>query len=158
MLDQMAKGDMPNEQQLRTIAAASLDEQKEVRKKHKPSRADPQVSWWSVAQGLTKTRMYARDASFGNDLAQAYGIAWAEDLFAPPDEDSRYTTDVEAFLGAQQEWMANNLPNRGAIVEAGQWGEPKLLPQAVRGGDKLDPQERWRDAGAGGVKTVQWLG
>src|SRR5690606_6622264 len=48
MLDQMAKGDMPNEQQLRTIAAAALVEQKEVWKKHKPSRADPQVSWWSV--------------------------------------------------------------------------------------------------------------
>ncbi|PRD43532.1 plasmid partitioning protein [Phyllobacterium phragmitis] len=132
MLDHMAKGDMPNEQQLRTIAAASLDEQKEVWKKHKPSKADPQVSWWSVAQGLTKTRMFAKHASFGDDLAQAYGIAWVEDLFAPADEDSRYTTDVEAFLGAQQEWMANNLPKRGVIVEAGQWGEPKLPPKAER--------------------------
>ncbi|RWB97230.1 MAG: plasmid partitioning protein [Mesorhizobium sp.] len=132
MLDHMAKGDMPNENQLRTIAAASLDEQKEVWKKHKPSKADPQVSWWSVAQGLTKTRMYARDASFGSDLAQAYGIAWVEDLFAPADEDSRYTTDLEAFLGAQQEWMANHLPKRGVIVEAGQWGEPKLPPKAER--------------------------
>ncbi|RWN56931.1 MAG: plasmid partitioning protein [Mesorhizobium sp.] len=132
MLDQMAKGDMPNEQQLRTIASASLDEQKEVWKKHKPSKTDPQVSWWSVAQGLTKRRMYARDASFGDDLAQAYGIAWGEDLFAPADEDSRYTTDVEAFLGAQQEWMANTLPKRGVIVEAGQWGEPKLPPKAER--------------------------
>ncbi|RWB53799.1 MAG: plasmid partitioning protein [Mesorhizobium sp.] len=132
MLDQMAKGDMPDERQLRTIAAASLDEQKQVWKKHKPTKADPQVSWWSVAQGLTKTRMYARDASFGDDLAQAYGIAWVEDLFAPADEDSRYTTDVEAFLGAQQEWMANNLPKRGTIVEAGQWGEPKLPPKAER--------------------------
>lgn len=98
MLEQMAKGDMPNEQQLRTIASASLDEQKEVWKKHKPSNTDPQVSWWSVAQGLTKRRMYARDASFGDDLAQAYGIAWVEDLFAPADEDSRYTTDVRPFL------------------------------------------------------------
>jgi ParB family chromosome partitioning protein len=109
MLDQMAKGDMPDERQLRTIAAASLDEQKEVWKAHKPSKADPQVSWWSIAQGLTKTRMFARDASFGDDLAAAYGIFWAEDLFAPADEDSRYTTDVEAYLGAQQEWMTNNL-------------------------------------------------
>lgn len=132
MLDQMAKGDMPNESQLRTIAAASVDEQKEVWKKHKPSKADPQVSWWSVAQGLTKSRMYARDASFGDDLAQAYGIAWVEDLFAPADEDSRYATDVEAFLGAQQEWMTNSLPKRGVIVEAGQWGEPKLPPKAER--------------------------
>ncbi|WP_024342314.1 ParB/RepB/Spo0J family partition protein [Bradyrhizobium japonicum] len=132
MLDHMAKGDMPNEQHLRTIAAASLDEQKEVWKKHKPSKADPQVSWWSVAQALQKTRMHARHASFGDDLAQAYGIQWVEDLFAPADEDSRYTTDVEAFLGAQQEWMANNLPKKGIIAEATNYGEVKLPPKAER--------------------------
>lgn len=45
MLDQMAKGDMPEEQYLRTIATASLDEQKEVWKKHKPSKADTQARW-----------------------------------------------------------------------------------------------------------------
>ncbi len=132
MLDAMAKGDMPNEQQLRTIAAASLDEQKEVWKANKPSKGDPQVSWWSVAQALQKTRMYARDASFGDDLAAAYGIAWVEDLFAPADQDSRYTTDVEAFLGAQQEWMTQNLPKKGVIVEANTWGEVKLPPKAER--------------------------
>ncbi|MDX3807111.1 MAG: ParB/RepB/Spo0J family partition protein, partial [Bosea sp. (in: a-proteobacteria)] len=132
MLDHMAKGDMPDERQLRTIAAASLDEQKEVWKKHKPSKADPQVSWWSVAQALQKTRMYARHASFGDDLAQAYGIQWVEDLFAPADEDSRYTTNVEAFLGAQQEWMANNLPKKGVIAETTNYGEVKLPPKAER--------------------------
>ncbi|MBD3849120.1 ParB N-terminal domain-containing protein [Bosea sp. SSUT16] len=132
MLDHMAKGDMPNEQQLRTIAAASLDEQKEVWKKHKPSKGDPQVSWWSVAQGLQKTRMYARHASFGDDLAQAYGIQWVEDLFAPADEDSRYTTNVEGFLGAQQEWMTANLPKKGVIAETTNWGEVKLPPKAER--------------------------
>jgi ParB family chromosome partitioning protein len=132
MLDHMAKGDMPNEQQLRTIAAASLDEQKEVWKKHKPSKADPQVSWWSVAQALQKTRMHARHASFGDELAQAYGIHWVEDLFAPADEDSRYTTDVEAFLGAQQEWMTANLPKKGIIAETTNYGEVKLPPKAER--------------------------
>ena len=132
MLDHMAKGDMPNEQQLRTIAAAALEEQKEVWKKHKPSKGDPQVSWWSLAQALQKTRMYARHASFGDDLAQAYGIEWVEDLFAPADEDSRYTTNVEAFLGAQQEWMTANLPKRGVIAETTNWGEIKLPPKAER--------------------------
>ena len=129
MLDHMARGDMPNEQQLRTIAAASLREQKEVWKANKPSKGDPQVSWWSVANALAKTRMYARDASFGDDLAQAYGIAWVEDLFAPADQDSRYTTDVEAFLGAQQEWMTQNLPKKGVIAEVNNWGEVKLPPR-----------------------------
>ncbi|RWC93555.1 MAG: plasmid partitioning protein, partial [Mesorhizobium sp.] len=132
MLDHMAKGDMPDERQLRTIAAASLEDQKEVWKANKPSKGDPQVSWWSVANALAKTRMYARDASFGDDLAQAYGIAWVEDLFAPADQDSRYTTDVEAFLGAQQEWMTQNLPKKGVIGEVSNYGEVKLPPKAER--------------------------
>jgi len=123
---------MPDERHLRTIASASLEDQKEIWKKHKPSKADPQVAWCSVAQALTRTRMYARDASFGEDLAQAYGIVWQEDLFAPADEDSRHTTDVEAYLGAQHEWMANHLPKRGAIVEVNEWGQPKLPPKADR--------------------------
>ncbi|HQS45138.1 MAG: plasmid partitioning protein [Rhizobiales bacterium 24-66-13] len=132
MLDHIAKGDMPNEQQLRTIAAASPDEQREVWKAHKPKKGDPQVSWWSLANGLSRKQMYARDASFGDDLAQAYGIQWVEDLFAPADQDSRYTTDVEAFLGAQQEWMTAHLPKRGVITEANAWGEPTLPLRAER--------------------------
>lgn len=132
MLDHMAKGDMPDERQLRTIAAASREDQAEVWKKHKPKKGDPQVVWWSVAQALTKTRMWAKNASFGDELATAYGIVWQEDLFAPADEDSRYTTDVEAYLGAQNEWMANNLPKRGHVAETTQWGEPKLPAKAER--------------------------
>ncbi|KPH78314.1 ParB N-terminal domain-containing protein [Bosea vaviloviae] len=132
MLDLMAKGDMPNEQQLRAIAAANLDEQREVWKAHRPKKGDPQVSWWSVANALSKKRMYARDASFGDDLAQAYGITWVEDLFAPADEDSRYTTNFEAFLGAQQEWMTINLPKRGVITDVNNWGQVVLPPKADR--------------------------
>ena len=131
MLDQMANGDMPDERQLRTIAAASIAEQKEVWKAHKP-RKNETTSWWSVANGLSKTRMYARDANFDDELAQAYGIAWVEDLFAPADEDSRYTTDVEAFLGAQQEWMTNNLPKNGMITEVNGWNGPELPKKAER--------------------------
>ena len=131
MLDQMAKGDMPEERQLRVIAAAPVEEQAEVWKKHRPKKGDT-TSWWSVAQALEKRRMFARDAKFDEDLARAYGIAWSEDLFAPAGEDSRYTTDVEAFLGAQHEWMSNHLPKRGLIVEATNWGEPKLPAKAQR--------------------------
>lgn len=130
MLDQMASGDMPNEQQLRTIAAASQEEQAEVWKKYKPKKQDPQTSWWDIARALTKTRMLAKDASFGDELATAYGIIWQEDLFAPADQDGRYTTDVEAFLGAQQEWLSSNLPKRGAVIEVNDWGQPKLPAKA----------------------------
>jgi ParB/RepB/Spo0J family partition protein len=132
MLESMAKGDMPEEKQLRVIAAASLDEQREVWKAHKPKKGDPQVSWWSVANALDRRKMFARDASFDDDLARAYGIAWVEDLFAPAGEDSRYTTDVEAFLGAQQEWMTNHLPKKGVIVEVNNWGQPVLPAKAER--------------------------
>jgi ParB family chromosome partitioning protein len=76
--------------------------------------------------------MYARDASFGDDLAEAYGIHWVEDLFAPANEDSRYTVNVEGFLGAQHEWMTQNLPKKGVIVETTNYGEVKLPPKAER--------------------------
>ena len=125
MLEQMALGDMPSEQQLRTIAAAGQVDQKEVWKANRPKKGDT-AAWWQIANALTKKRMYARDASFGDDLAQAYGIEWVEDLFAPADEDGRYTTNVEGFLGAQHEWMTSNLPKRGAIVEVNSWGQPEL--------------------------------
>ncbi|MGV2113754.1 ParB N-terminal domain-containing protein [Agrobacterium salinitolerans] len=131
MLDQMGLGDMPNEQQLRTIAAASLDEQKEVWKANKPKKSE-RADWYNIARALSKTRMFARDASFGDDLAQAYGIEWVEDLFAPADQDSRYTTNVEAFLGAQQEWMTSNLPKKASIVEVNNWGQPELPKKAER--------------------------
>ncbi|KAA3497929.1 plasmid partitioning protein [Rhizobium rhizogenes] len=130
-LDHMALGDMPNEQQLRTIAAASLDEQKEVWKAHKPKKSE-RADWYNISRALSKTRMFAKDASFGDDLAAAYGIEWVEDLFAPADQDSRYTTNVEAFLGAQQEWMTNNLPRKGAIIEVNNWGQPELPKKAER--------------------------
>lgn len=129
MLEQMALGDMPNEQQLRVIAAAGQVDQKEVWKAHKPKKGDT-APWWQVANALTKKRMYAKDASFGDDLAQAYGIEWVEDLFAPADQDGRYTTNVEGFLGAQHEWMTNNLPKKGAIVDINSWGQPELPKKA----------------------------
>lgn len=129
MLEQMALGDMPSDQQLRVIAAAGQVDQKEIWKAHKPKKGDT-APWWQIANALTKKRMYAREASFGDDLAQAYGIEWVEDLFAPADQDGRYTTNVEGFLGAQHEWMTNNLPKNGAIVEVNNWGQPELPKKA----------------------------
>nr|WP_172690465.1 ParB N-terminal domain-containing protein [Agrobacterium deltaense]ASK48539.1 plasmid partitioning protein [Agrobacterium deltaense] len=131
MLDHMALGDMPNEQQLRTIAAASLDEQKQVWKANKPKKNE-RADWYNISRALAKTRMFAKDASFGDDLAAAYGIEWVEDLFAPADQDNRYTTNVEAFLGAQQEWMTSNLPKKGTIVETNGYGQPELPKKAER--------------------------
>ena len=66
--------------------------------------------------------MMARDAPFGEDLARAYGIVWEDDLFAPADEDGRSTTDVEAFFGPQTEWLRDNLPAKGVILETARNG------------------------------------
>jgi len=131
MLEQIALGDMPSEQQLRIIAAASVEDQESVWKASKPKKGDT-TQWWSIASALNKKRMYARDASFGDDLAASYGIEWSEDLFAPANEDNRYTTNVEGFLGAQHEWMTSNLPKRGAIVEVNGYGQPELPKKAER--------------------------
>ena len=55
----MALGSMPNEEQLRTIAAATRDEQAQVWKKHKPKKGEPEVAWYEVARALAKRRMPA---------------------------------------------------------------------------------------------------
>src|SRR5580704_9316886 len=132
MLDVMALGSMPNEEQLRTIAAATREEQAQVWKKYRPKKAQPDVAWYEVARALAKRRMPASAAQFGDDLAKAYGIVWEDDLFAPPSEDSRYTTNVEGFFGAQQEWMQNNLPARGTVLTVDSYGSCQLPKKAER--------------------------
>lgn len=129
ILEQIALGDMPQENYLRTIASASLEEQAEAWASQSPEPGW-RASWYTIANALTKTRYYARHASFGADLAAAYGIEWQDDLFAPADVDNRFTTDAEAFLGAQNEWMTANLPKKGIVLETSQYGEPKLPPKA----------------------------
>ncbi len=131
MLDQMALGDMPEEGILRTIAAASLDEQATVWKKHKPKKGQRAV-WWEVSRALARRTLPASAAKFGAELVQAYGIVWTDDLFAEGGTDARTTTQVEEFMGAQNEWLANNLPKGGHLAELGAYGEVKLPPRAMR--------------------------
>ena len=131
MLDQMARGDMPSEGWLRAIAAASPDEQAAVWKKHKPRKGQTAV-WHEIARALTKRTLPATAAKFDEELAQAYGITWTDDLFSPSDEDARTTTQVEAFLAAQHEWLAANLPEGGELAELDQYGHPKLPPRAMQ--------------------------
>jgi ParB family transcriptional regulator, chromosome partitioning protein len=97
VLDQIGAGDMPKEQELRTIASASREDQAAVWKKLKPKKGEAAI-WWKIAQALEKTRFFARDAKFGEDERAAFGIVWQEDLFAEGDEDNRFTVDGEAFI------------------------------------------------------------
>jgi ParB family transcriptional regulator, chromosome partitioning protein len=70
MLDAIAAGSAPTEDQLRTIAAASRDEQAQVWKKHKPKKGHD-ASWYEIARALAKRRIPFSAAKFGDDLAQA---------------------------------------------------------------------------------------
>ena len=131
MLNQMAIGDVPAEQQLRTIAAASPGEQASVWKKHKPKKGQAAV-WHEIARALAKRTLPATSARFDDAMAQAYGLVWTDDLFSPSDQDARTTTQVEEFLAAQNEWLAANLPENGELAELDHYGDPKLPPKAMR--------------------------
>jgi hypothetical protein len=74
--------------------------------------------------------MPASAAKFGDVLANTYGIVSDDDLFAPPSEDSRYITKVEGCFGAQREWLANNLPERGTLLTVDDYGRGQLPKKA----------------------------
>ncbi len=159
MLDVMALGSMPNEEQLRTIAAATPEEQAQVWKKHKPKKGQADIAWHEVARALAKRRMPASAAKFGDDLAKAYGIVWEDDLFAPPGEDSRTTTNVEGFFGAQQEWLQNNLPERGRLLPVDEYGRfdlPKKAERVYGKPGKADLVGHYIDTRTGEVQSVAY--
>jgi ParB family transcriptional regulator, chromosome partitioning protein len=158
MLDVMAHGSMPNEDQLRTVAAATPDEQAQVWKKYKPKKGH-EVTWHEVARALAKRRIPFSAAKFGDDLARAYGIEWLDDLFAPAGEDGRYTTNADGFFGAQQEWLQNNLPERGRLLPQDDYGRPVLPKKAehVHGKPgKTDQIGHYLDPTSGEVKTLAY--
>jgi len=157
ILDQMAKGDEPNERDLRTIASASREDQTEAWKKHKPKKTE-RTSWWELARALTKTRFYARDAEFDAKIAKANGILWEEDLFAQDGQDNRFTTQADAYLNAQHEYLSKKLPKGHVILPVNEQGEPKLPAKATRiYGDKPGKGEiagRYVNERTGRVETV----
>jgi ParB/RepB/Spo0J family partition protein len=158
MLDFMAKGSMPNEEQLRTIANAPLDDQAQVWKAHKPKKGHD-VSWWEVARALSKPRIPFSAARFDDELARAYGVVWLEDLFAPAGEDSRYTTNADGFFGAQQDWMSHNLPANGIIVTQDDYGRPILPKGAERiygKPGKHDKLGHYVNSRSGDVETIAY--
>jgi len=158
MLDFMAQGSMPNEDQLRTIAAASHDEQAQVWKKHKP-RKGHDVTWHEVARALSKRRIPFAAAKFGEDLARQYGVEWLDDLFAPAGEDGRYTTNVDGFFGAQQEWLQENLPAGGTLLptdEHGRYELPKKAEHVYGKPGKADKIGHYLDPHSGDVRTIAY--
>ena len=147
MLDRMHAGDMPNEGDLRLIASASPEEQASVWKKNKPKKGED-VAWWQIARALTRRTMRAADAVFDAEFAAAYGVEYTEDLFAPANEDSRTTANVDGFLAAQHAWMEAHLPPGAVVLQAGEYGGAKLPKGANR---------YWGKPGTGGAKEGLFL-
>jgi len=117
------------------------------------------VAWYEVARALAKRRMPFASAKFDDALAKAYGVEWEDDLFAPPGEDSRYTTNVEGFFGAQQEWLQNNLPQRGTLVpvdENGSFQLPKKAERVYSKPGKTDLVGHYIDVRTGEVETIAY--
>ena len=130
MLDRMAY-DLPSEENLRKIAAASLEDQEAAWKTLKPKRGHT-VQWFEVSRALHKNTIPAAHARFDDEIARTYGVLWVEDLFGPADQDNRTTDNVEEFFAAQQHWLETNLPENGVILEAETYGGAKLPPRSER--------------------------
>ena len=158
ILDHMGTGDEPQTNHLKVIAQANREDQTQAWKKYKPKKGE-RVAWWDFARALERRRMWARDAKFGDDLVQAYGIVWIEDLFEQGDQDNRYTTQVDAFLGAQHEWMSHNLPKKAVILQTDDTGTPKLPPKAIQVHGKLGKGVtvgHYIDERGGAVETISY--
>jgi len=86
-------------------------------------------------------------------------VVWEDDLFVPAGEDGRYTTNVEGFFGAQQEWLANNLPERGSLLAQDEYGRPvlpKKAEQVYGKPSKTDQIGHYLDPHSGEVKTIAY--
>ena len=86
-------------------------------------------------------------------------MVWEDDLFAPADEDSRYTTNVEGFFGAQQEWLQDNLPERGRLLPSDEYGRaqlPKKAEHVYGKPGKHDWIGHYLDPHSGEVRTIAY--
>lgn len=131
----------------KTIAIASLDDQRAVWGAYFAERLegvddpaeyrldpkDPEdiVDWDDFVSALKETRFFASDARFDSGVANAYGVHWEADLFAPADEDGRFTTDRRAFKAAQQHWIDSCLPEGSVAMVEDQYGN-MTAPEGFR--------------------------
>ncbi|WP_148300149.1 hypothetical protein [Acetobacter papayae] len=50
-------------------------------------------------------------------------MVWAEDLFGEGGKDNRFTEDGSAYAAAQEQWLAECVPEGGVKMEAGEYGQ-----------------------------------
>ncbi|MBO1326196.1 ParB/RepB/Spo0J family partition protein [Acetobacter sp. TBRC 12305] len=144
ILDAIDIGRGPDDRELKIIATASLDDQRAVwaelfaesveddtdpaEYRLKADDPDDEVPWTEIARAFSQDRYYARDARFDREVAKARGIAWTEDLFGEGGQDNRFTEDGRAYGAAQEDWLAQSLPEGGILLEAGEHGRP-VMPE-----------------------------
>ncbi|MFT8699326.1 ParB/RepB/Spo0J family partition protein [Acetobacter orientalis] len=84
---------------------------------------DPEdvVPWRDLARFLKQARYMAVDARFDDATAKACGVVWTEDLFGEGGKDNRFTEDGSAYAAAQEQWLADCLPEGGVRMEVGEY-------------------------------------
>lgn len=129
----------PDFNDLKVIAAAPVEEQRaawaELFAEMVEEDADPAeyrlnvedpedtVPWRELARFLKQARYMAVDARFDDATAKACGVVWAEDLFGEGGKDNRFTEDGSAYAAAQEQWLADYIPEGGVRMEVGEYGQ-----------------------------------
>ncbi|MDE7548288.1 ParB/RepB/Spo0J family partition protein [Acetobacter fabarum] len=127
----------PDFNDLKVIAAAPVEEQRAAwaemfedmveddadPAEYRLNAEDPEdvVPWRDLARFLKQTRYMAVDARFDEAMAKACGVVWTEDLFAEGGKDNRFTEDGSAYAAAQEQWLADCLPEGGVKLEMGEY-------------------------------------
>lgn len=152
-------GKGPDYQELRVIAAATVDDQRALwaevwqesveygedpaEYRLKPEDDDETVPWFQMARQLEYIRYYAVDARFDDATAKKHGIVWMEDLFGEGGQDNRYTENRSAFEAAQTDWLDQLAPDDGIVFPVDQQGrmdipDDHMLVHSWMGGKEED--------------------
>jgi ParB family chromosome partitioning protein len=121
IVEKIKRDGLPNNQELRVIANASSGVQ---------AKAAKRGGWWDVAQACKITRILRDAAIFPTANHPAL---WVEDLFAEPDDNSRFsTTDIDGFMTLQRAALESRIAAQRAekrrvqIAEIGPDNRPVL--------------------------------
>jgi ParB family transcriptional regulator, chromosome partitioning protein len=125
ILAAMEGGDMPDDEDMAVIAAASPERQEAAIANAGVVR-DGTVNWYGVASQLRTDRITQSDAIF--DIAAHPEVTWTEDLFAQGGAEEWYTEDVAAFIVAQRAALEAEVgASRGELM-LGKIGQHDFIP------------------------------
>lgn len=144
VLARIEQGDMPDEDELGHIAIAPPDVQARALKA--AGNDEDGTDWYKVCSGCSVDHIPRGHAIFDVDASD---VVFEEDLFAEPDRDGWFTTDVARFLSAQREALKADVAKqkgekrRIEYAEADKHNSPKLPKGWVA--SYTDPDKPKRD-------------